>query len=411
MESRVRPGMVTNMTKVTNMPRETDMKAALAALAQDPDLSAVAAIALRPNMFKILGRTHTETWHSMFLAWLLNPAGSHGLGLVPLSRFCLLAAKAASPSDAEHWHRLAIEGEFDDATEVYPSEFGNGEHIYKDKCRADVRISGIRLGIQSQRIDTPAQRLTIVIEEKIDAPINCEQLTNYIELESLPNPNPKMNPVIYALVAPQASISKSSPLPIGWTYVTLQELIDGLVSRLVSHPGLSSHARFIMEDYMKNLGTSTGQSGVIDPEVKRLANALFERHKNAFALVGTALQAIGNETNDEGKRAAGIALLEGPGKAATYSISYQGEQITGSTGRELILGVLTRLNQDGKLDALDIPWDTSPKRFFINYTPIHPTGKNFLQPLEFAPKKWFIEMNRSRESTLAYAQELIDLCK
>ena len=43
-------------------------------------------MATRPNLFRIVGRTHTETWHSMFLGWLLDPKGNHGLGSFPLRR-------------------------------------------------------------------------------------------------------------------------------------------------------------------------------------------------------------------------------------------------------------------------------------------------------------------------------------
>ncbi|MBV9852722.1 MAG: PD-(D/E)XK nuclease family protein, partial [Armatimonadetes bacterium] len=43
-----------------------------------------------PSVFRAVGRTHTETWHSALLGWLLNPGSSHDLGLFPLQRFILL---------------------------------------------------------------------------------------------------------------------------------------------------------------------------------------------------------------------------------------------------------------------------------------------------------------------------------
>lgn len=44
------------------------------------------------NLFRILGTESRERWHSAFLAWVLDPNGSHGLGDFPLRRFLTLLA-------------------------------------------------------------------------------------------------------------------------------------------------------------------------------------------------------------------------------------------------------------------------------------------------------------------------------
>ena len=43
-----------------------------------------------PSIFNAVGRTHTETWHSALLGWLLDPNSSHRLGSFPLTRLILL---------------------------------------------------------------------------------------------------------------------------------------------------------------------------------------------------------------------------------------------------------------------------------------------------------------------------------
>jgi hypothetical protein len=43
-----------------------------------------------PNIFKIVGRTHYERWHSCFWGWLLDPNGTHLLKSYPLVRLLLL---------------------------------------------------------------------------------------------------------------------------------------------------------------------------------------------------------------------------------------------------------------------------------------------------------------------------------
>lgn len=46
-------------------------------LVADDRFERIEALATRPNLFRIVGRTFTETWHSMFLGWLMDPKGSH----------------------------------------------------------------------------------------------------------------------------------------------------------------------------------------------------------------------------------------------------------------------------------------------------------------------------------------------
>ena len=41
------------------------------------------------NIFSIVGQTNTERWHSSFLAWLLNPDGSHELNYFPLKNLLM----------------------------------------------------------------------------------------------------------------------------------------------------------------------------------------------------------------------------------------------------------------------------------------------------------------------------------
>ena len=47
------------------------------------------------NIFSIVGQTNTERWHSSFLAWLLNPEGSHGLNYFPLKNLLMFMYKEA----------------------------------------------------------------------------------------------------------------------------------------------------------------------------------------------------------------------------------------------------------------------------------------------------------------------------
>ena len=52
----------------------------------DPDLERLQVGLNEPNIFDILRVSSQEIRHSNFLAWLLNPKGSHGLGSYFLKR-------------------------------------------------------------------------------------------------------------------------------------------------------------------------------------------------------------------------------------------------------------------------------------------------------------------------------------
>lgn len=66
----------------------------LASLVADAGFQRLSALQGQPNIFRAIGRTHTETWHSAFLGWLLDPKGSHQLGTFPLRRFLAMVAQS-----------------------------------------------------------------------------------------------------------------------------------------------------------------------------------------------------------------------------------------------------------------------------------------------------------------------------
>jgi hypothetical protein len=75
----------------------------LAKLASDATFQRFSTLQGQPNIFRAIGRTHTETWHSAFLAWLLDPEGSHQLQTFPLKRFL---ATVADLNFVPHWFQL-----------------------------------------------------------------------------------------------------------------------------------------------------------------------------------------------------------------------------------------------------------------------------------------------------------------
>ena len=146
-----------------------NLSSGLVRLVLDPQFAVFERLANRPNLFRIVGRTFTETWHSMLLAWLLDPRGSHGLGDFALRRLLLAAADEAAFGPEEKRAlvmSVAAFGELDDVA-VVPNERDPKEVVIRvgdRQRRLDVLVSGIR----SPR--TPLAEAVLIVEQKVFAP-------------------------------------------------------------------------------------------------------------------------------------------------------------------------------------------------------------------------------------------------
>ena len=77
------------------MRRNEEIASHIAALLLDDDgLEGIEARLGGFNLFEAIGHTRTEARHSDFLAFLLDPNGSHGLGTEFLGRFAVAAVRS-----------------------------------------------------------------------------------------------------------------------------------------------------------------------------------------------------------------------------------------------------------------------------------------------------------------------------
>jgi hypothetical protein len=96
------------------------------------------------NLFEVLGRPRLEVAHSRFVAWLLNPVESHGIGGAFLRQFMLKGVKREPPSIID----LTVSPEL---------QFSGG--------RFDIHIKG--------------DRWCLIVENKIDAILSTDQCKKY----------------------------------------------------------------------------------------------------------------------------------------------------------------------------------------------------------------------------------------
>ena len=134
-------------------------------LTADEKFVRIESLATRPNLFRIVGRTYTETWHSMFLGWLLDPNGSHRLKDFSLKRLLVAITDPViigGQAELNRIARVASIGELDSAV-VLPNEDQQTEY----SCEAgkiDVFVEKIKCEKESDTV--------ILIEQKVNAPIS-----------------------------------------------------------------------------------------------------------------------------------------------------------------------------------------------------------------------------------------------
>ncbi|HJX34587.1 MAG TPA: PD-(D/E)XK nuclease family protein, partial [Desulfatiglandales bacterium] len=116
----------------------------LVGLISEPQFIKFESILSEPNIFKIVGRTHYERWHSCFWGWLLDANGSHLLSHYTLARFLFLllderCLKAKGHEKSILWNALPTI-DFSE-TEVAPNENNSVETSVSGVGRFDIFLS------------------------------------------------------------------------------------------------------------------------------------------------------------------------------------------------------------------------------------------------------------------------------
>jgi hypothetical protein len=93
-----------------DIPSMDELAQRLLRLEGDPNFVRLLATQTRTNLFRIVGTTETERWHSAFWSWVFDPDGSHGLGDFALRRLLVRTAGADGKVRAVHLRRIAANG-------------------------------------------------------------------------------------------------------------------------------------------------------------------------------------------------------------------------------------------------------------------------------------------------------------
>jgi hypothetical protein len=377
-----------------------DLRSGLMRLVLDPQFAVFERLANRSNLFRIVGRTHTETWHSMLLAWLLDPQGSHGLGDFALRRLLFAAAESPfAPTDRRSsLISVAAFGDFASVA-IAPNERTPKEEVIKvgDKSgRLDVVVSGIKAPRSK-----PSEAV-LLIEQKVFAPPDDEQCRFYMSWLDQQHADKLQIPL---LLAPMAGPDESPLDDDRWFVLDYQSLHDNVLVPALEHPDISASVRPLIEQYVDALRIPMdGTKLAISQEEKDLATDLYKRHEQTFNALFEVLTTI----TDNPQLQALVAAANNAGRLP-IGVKADGSAIMGASGAEFLRNVVGFLDNTGRLPSVT-PFQTGTKRYLIATVPKHVSGKDFESPTEIHTKggtKVFVETNASRSSSLKYGIDVL----
>lgn len=235
----------------------SESEKALQALILDDSLERLEDLLAEFNLFDVLGIWHRERQHSAFLAWLLDPNGSHRLGDYFLRRFLSEAARAAqdlgidtpTPFDVDGWA----------LTDVI---------VERELHNIDVLVLGETDGF------------ACLIENKVFSGESAGQLSRY--LATVEDEYAELQPFPVFLtpqgVGPQEGVDQEHYTPLG--YETVAELVERVLETRGStiSPGVAG----FLEQYV-----STLRRHVLDTtdNIQELAYQIYTNHQEAINLI------------------------------------------------------------------------------------------------------------------------------
>jgi len=206
------------------------------------------------NLFEAIGVARQELRHSDFLAFLLDPHQSHGLGDAFAKRLLQRALLAAD----------------DDAAPIAPIS----------PIDLDVwSLAGMTVQREWRNVDLllvdEAHRLVVVIENKIGSGEHSGQLGRYLQIAAEAHPGWRL---LGLYLTPDGDVP-SDPRYLAVGYDLVCEIVEGVADR--RSPSLDPAVHTAMTHYARMLRRHV----VSDSEIAELCQRIYGRHRRAIDLI------------------------------------------------------------------------------------------------------------------------------
>lgn len=229
---------------------QKELEIKYAALLADPNFDQLSLRSAEPNLFKILGISSYEIRHSNFLAWLLDPKESHGLGdyfLMKVLQNVLLDERAEGISIIE---------------------------------LGSLNLNKVEIRREWQNIDLLiiTENFVVCIENKIWSGENGAQLIKYKKIidEHFPE---KEHKKCFVFLTPYGADASENRTYINYSYSSIIEILTNVIN---------SRGDFIngsVRTYIKDYITSINQTIMSDDSSNLMAKQLYINHKDLFNFI------------------------------------------------------------------------------------------------------------------------------
>lgn len=225
------------------------LKKAYLKLVNDIEFDQLELLNNEQTFFEIIGASKTEIRHSNFLAWLLNPDGSHGLGEAFLKRFIreiVADNRAIGVSEIE----------------VEQLDFNNVK-VLREWSNIDILIE--------------FEELVFVIENKVLSKEHSNQLTRYREIAENEFASKKC---VYGFLTPTGDDAMEE----NETYVAIgYDKVVSIIERIVIVKGnfIGANVKVYINDYLKTLKKRVMETD----ESVDLARSIYKNHKDLLDFI------------------------------------------------------------------------------------------------------------------------------
>ena len=220
----------------------------------------------KTNLFKILGQSNTERWHTAFWSWLFDIHGSHGIGDFALRK--LVETLRDFQNDKKH----LIEPILDiTSQDIWPNEYGHSEKLLSMRSKSNVKFDTF---IKTNKAIT-------IIEYKVEAKVDLEQLNKY---ESFIDKNDKNNNHILIYVIPESTYCETyESLRTqfrNWYILSYQDLYENIIIPILSDNKVTDKAKMIIDDYTLNMSSNRKKVTMIySVEEQNLVESMYKKNK------------------------------------------------------------------------------------------------------------------------------------
>jgi hypothetical protein len=298
-----------------------DILSQMAQLVADQRFCELVAIEERPNLFRAVGQSNREVWHSAFVGWLLHPGSSHGLGRFPLQLFLssLASSRVRRPAYLEtdgedllcslEQACILASSPILDSLLVQPREKGSDGPLGEKEAMVKGKKGFIdvwcappdKKGPEKDCNRQEDKDLFMAVEMKVDAGVSKKEAyqtkhyADFVRQEVVKAKQKGKNSwgllVFLGPTEPKGRKSLEIARTEGYFCTDYQILHDKVLVPCLAHPGLNPDMRPLIEHYIRNLRTArkSNRRLAFTHHEQSLCRALFNEYRNVFAWIGEFL--------------------------------------------------------------------------------------------------------------------------